>query len=203
MSITAFVLIFLLSVNGLPRLSAARRTFRLLMLYQSLHKPFERAGWRALVLFFFFPASHQNLELHLRARPLRQTYGVTPSNMGYTGNAAAAGDLQGGGVGRGGMGGMGGAGVEEDDEDYENEPPLLEELGINFEHIWSKTLAVILPTKRIDINYLVRFFFNVFLGKICFLFYVFFLEERRFASTSRARPLPSAFCRVFARVLVL
>lgn len=45
--------------------------------------------------------------------------------------------------------------MEEDDEDYENEPPLLVELGINFEHIWSKTLAVILPTKRIDINYLV------------------------------------------------
>ncbi|CAN0319474.1 unnamed protein product, partial [Scytosiphon promiscuus] len=28
-------------------------------------------------------------------------------------------------------------------------------LGINFKHIWSKALAVILPTKRIDINYLV------------------------------------------------
>lgn len=50
---------------------------------------------------------------------------------------------------------MGGP-VDEDDEDYANEPPLLEELGINFEHIGSKTLAVILPTKRIDINYLVR-----------------------------------------------
>lgn len=54
-----------------------------------------------------------------------------------------------------GMGGLGGP-IEEDDEDYANEPPLLEELGINFEHIWSKTSAVILPTKRIDINYLVR-----------------------------------------------
>lgn len=54
------------------------------------------------------------------------------------------------------MGGLGTVAQEEDDEDYENEPPLLEELGINFEHIWSKTLAVIIPTKRIDINYLVR-----------------------------------------------
>lgn len=35
----------------------------------------------------------------------------------------------------------------EDGEDYENEPPLLEELGIRFDHIWSKTQAVIHPTK--------------------------------------------------------
>lgn len=38
---------------------------------------------------------------------------------------------------------MGGA----DDEDYANEPPLLEELGINFDHIWTKTQSVILPVK--------------------------------------------------------
>lgn len=31
------------------------------------------------------------------------------------------------------------------DDDFENEPPLLEELGINFVHIWAKTKAVILP----------------------------------------------------------
>jgi hypothetical protein len=37
--------------------------------------------------------------------------------------------------------GMGG------DDDYENEPPLLEELGIRFDHIWMKTQAVINPTK--------------------------------------------------------
>lgn len=34
-----------------------------------------------------------------------------------------------------------------DEEDYENEPPLLEELGIRFDHILSKTQAVINPTK--------------------------------------------------------
>jgi hypothetical protein len=33
------------------------------------------------------------------------------------------------------------------DEDYSNEPPLLEELGIRFDHIWKKTAAVILLTK--------------------------------------------------------
>ena len=29
------------------------------------------------------------------------------------------------------------------DEDYNNEPPLLEEIGIRFDHIWDKTRAVI------------------------------------------------------------
>jgi len=32
-------------------------------------------------------------------------------------------------------------------EDYDNEPPLLEELGINLSHIRTKTLAVLLPMK--------------------------------------------------------
>lgn len=35
----------------------------------------------------------------------------------------------------------------EEVEDYDHEPPLLEELGIHFGHIWSKTQAVINPTK--------------------------------------------------------
>ncbi len=38
----------------------------------------------------------------------------------------------------------------DDEEDYSNEPPLLEELGINFEHIWAKTRAVMIPTRRSD-----------------------------------------------------
>lgn len=75
--------------------------------------------------------------------------------MGYSGAGAMPPGGAVGGAG-GGLGGLGPSQQEEDDEDYANEPPLLEELGINFEHIWSKTLAVILPTKRIDINYLVR-----------------------------------------------
>lgn len=33
------------------------------------------------------------------------------------------------------------------DEDYDNEPPLLEELGINFQHILTKTQAVLYPIK--------------------------------------------------------
>lgn len=46
-----------------------------------------------------------------------------------------------------GAGGGGGYGAG-DDVDYTNEPPLLEELGINFEHIRLKTLAVLNPVKR-------------------------------------------------------
>ncbi len=33
------------------------------------------------------------------------------------------------------------------EEDYENEPPLLEELGIRFDHIWTKTQAVLYLNK--------------------------------------------------------
>lgn len=36
------------------------------------------------------------------------------------------------------------------DDDFENEPPLLEELGINLDHIWLKTKAVVLPSKRLS-----------------------------------------------------
>eukprot|EP00428_Durinskia_dybowskii_P062651 CAMPEP_0170390184 /NCGR_PEP_ID=MMETSP0117_2-20130122/19009_1 /TAXON_ID=400756 /ORGANISM="Durinskia baltica, Strain CSIRO CS-38" /LENGTH=229 /DNA_ID=CAMNT_0010646209 /DNA_START=28 /DNA_END=714 /DNA_ORIENTATION=- len=38
--------------------------------------------------------------------------------------------------------------------DYDNEPPLLEELGINFDHIWAKTQAVLIPTKQINAHIL-------------------------------------------------
>mmetsp|Transcript_1641 Transcript_1641/g.3423 ORF Transcript_1641/g.3423 Transcript_1641/m.3423 type:complete len:557 (+) Transcript_1641:2-1672(+) len=34
---------------------------------------------------------------------------------------------------------------DNNDEDYENEPPLLEELGVNFPHIYSKSRAVLFP----------------------------------------------------------
>ena len=35
------------------------------------------------------------------------------------------------------------------EEDFDNEPPLLEELGIRFDHIWTKTQAVVNPTKKL------------------------------------------------------
>ncbi len=36
-----------------------------------------------------------------------------------------------------------------DDDDYDNEPPLLEELGIRFDHIWTKTQAVVNPLSKL------------------------------------------------------
>jgi hypothetical protein len=38
----------------------------------------------------------------------------------------------------------------EENEDYENEPPLLEELGIRFDHIWTKTQAVLYIQKQLS-----------------------------------------------------
>eukprot|EP00656_Telonema_subtile_P033332 TRINITY_DN3689_c0_g1_i3.p1 TRINITY_DN3689_c0_g1~~TRINITY_DN3689_c0_g1_i3.p1 ORF type:complete len:227 (+),score=36.86 TRINITY_DN3689_c0_g1_i3:179-859(+) len=34
--------------------------------------------------------------------------------------------------------------------DYDNEPPILEELGINFDHIKRKTISVLHPTKKLE-----------------------------------------------------
>lgn len=36
------------------------------------------------------------------------------------------------------------------EEDYSMEPPLLEELGINFRHIWEKTKTVLMPMRSMD-----------------------------------------------------
>ena len=44
----------------------------------------------------------------------------------------------------GGSGGLG------DDEDYANEPPLLQELGVDFTHISAKLMGVLNVTKKID-----------------------------------------------------
>jgi hypothetical protein len=45
------------------------------------------------------------------------------------------------------------------EDDYENEPPLLEELGIRFDHIQSKTLAVLYP-RNVSL-FLIRQFFLI------------------------------------------
>ncbi|ETV97134.1 hypothetical protein, variant [Aphanomyces invadans] len=49
----------------------------------------------------------------------------------------------------GSMGSLGDQSVSYGD-DFENEPPLMEELGINFEHIWTKTQAVLIPTTSVS-----------------------------------------------------
>lgn len=52
--------------------------------------------------------------------------------------------------------GRGGAGFESE-VNFEDEPPLLEELGINFDHIRQKTIAVLNPVKEAS-------------AEVCFLF---------------------------------
>ncbi|KAK3737017.1 hypothetical protein QZH41_018405 [Actinostola sp. cb2023] len=42
--------------------------------------------------------------------------------------------------------------TSEDYTTFGDEPPLLEELGINFEHIWQKTLSVVNPLQQTDAN---------------------------------------------------
>ncbi|XP_068701701.1 protein YIPF5-like [Montipora foliosa] len=42
--------------------------------------------------------------------------------------------------------------TSEDYTSFEDEPPLLEELGINFEHIWQKTLSVLNPLQHTEAN---------------------------------------------------
>jgi hypothetical protein len=45
------------------------------------------------------------------------------------------------------------------DEDYSSEPPLLEEIGIRFDHVWEKTQAVILINR---VSLFFHFFFLYF-----------------------------------------
>lgn len=52
-------------------------------------------------------------------------------------------------TGSGNFGNVGGGGGENFDS-IENEPPLLEELGVNFDHIRQKTMAVLNPLKQAD-----------------------------------------------------
>ena len=40
-------------------------------------------------------------------------------------------------------------GALNDEDNYDNEPPLLEELGIRFDHIWTKTQAVVNPISKL------------------------------------------------------
>jgi hypothetical protein len=70
--------------------------------------------------------------------PPPQSYATGP--MGYGGM-----NMTMGGGGGGGMPPMGPL----DEYDFDNEPPLLEELGIRFDHIWTKTQAVVNPTQRL------------------------------------------------------
>jgi hypothetical protein len=70
---------------------------------------------------------------------------------GAMGSAYASGGGSGGYYASGTGGGAIGADDDSGGEDeFADEPPLLEELGIHFEHIWAKTQSVLLPNKQIN-----------------------------------------------------
>ncbi|PGH28506.1 hypothetical protein GX50_08754 [[Emmonsia] crescens] len=113
----------------------------------------------------FYPTSYTSVSGH-----------TTPSQATYGGYGVSSGSGSGFPVGGGGAGGAGGYGAAAfgassagvsgrmgeqgglrtgwlaafGTEGYDGEPPLLEELGVNFDHIRTKTLTVLNPFARID-----------------------------------------------------
>ncbi|EDN11232.1 hypothetical protein HCAG_07685 [Histoplasma mississippiense (nom. inval.)] len=113
----------------------------------------------------FYPTSYSSVSGH-----------TTPSQATYGGYGVASGSGPGFSVGGGGSGVAGGYGAAAfgasssgvsgrmgeqgglrtgwlaafGTEGYEGEPPLLEELGVNFDHIRKKTLTVLNPFARVD-----------------------------------------------------
>lgn len=99
----------------------------------------------------FFPTSYAPGDVSGHATPSQASYGYgapPPSgagNFGFGGPAAGVSGRMGeqGGLRTGWIAAF-------STEGYEGEPPLLEELGVNFGHIQAKTLAVLNPFRRID-----------------------------------------------------
>ncbi|CAK7243201.1 MAG: hypothetical protein STHCBS139747_004712 [Sporothrix thermara] len=119
----------------------------------------------------YAPAAAQNLQFYpstyspgVPGQPTGGSYGyggaggVASAYGGFGGAGGGPGGPIGGGVGPGGVSGrMGEQGglrtgwlAAFSTEGYDGEPPLLEELGVNFGHIQAKTLAVLNPFQRID-----------------------------------------------------
>ncbi|KAJ3940422.1 uncharacterized protein N0V96_009421 [Colletotrichum fioriniae] len=106
----------------------------------------------------FYPSSYSPagaVSGHATPQQASYGYGAQPAAAGGFGGAAAFGAPPGGGVGVSGrMGEQGGLRTgwlaAFSTEGYDGEPPLLEELGVNFGHIQAKTLAVLNPFRRID-----------------------------------------------------
>ncbi|EEH39012.1 transport protein yip1 [Paracoccidioides lutzii Pb01] len=115
----------------------------------------------------FYPSSYVSVSGH--TTPQQAQYG----GYGMSHNSAPAFPVGGGGGSGGGGGGYGAAAFGASSagvsgrmgeqgglrtgwlaafgtEGYEGEPPLLEELGVNFDHIRTKTLTVLNPFARID-----------------------------------------------------
>jgi len=76
--------------------------------------------------------------------------GVHAQQGGYPSSSSSSYGHSGVMGGVGGGGGINGGFSLAGEEDFDNEPPLLEELGIRFDHIIAKTQAVIHPTKPVS-----------------------------------------------------
>lgn len=117
----------------------------------------------------YAPSNAQNLQFYSSSYTQPVSGHATPSQAayGYGGPSSSGGYGVGTGGFSSGFGGVGTAGgvsgrmgeqgglrtgwlAAFSTEGYEGEPPLLEELGVNFGHIRSKTLAVLNPFGRID-----------------------------------------------------
>ncbi|KAL4877267.1 surface antigen-domain-containing protein [Aspergillus karnatakaensis] len=109
----------------------------------------------------FYPSSYSSVSGH--TTPSQASYGgfgasSIPASQGYPIGAGVAGGYGGFGSPTAGVSGrMGEQGglrtgwlAAFGTEGYDGEPPLLEELGVNFEHIRTKTLTVLNPFARID-----------------------------------------------------
>ncbi|EEQ29560.1 hypothetical protein McanMca71_007388 [Microsporum canis] len=110
----------------------------------------------------FYPSSYSSVSGH--TTPAQVSYGGYGGSM----SSSAYPPLGSGGASFGGPAGFGGSAdavsgrmgeqgglrmgwlAAFGTEGYEDEPPLLEELGVNFEHIRTKTLSVLNPFARID-----------------------------------------------------
>ncbi|KAK5020137.1 hypothetical protein LTR60_000802, partial [Cryomyces antarcticus] len=100
----------------------------------------------------FYPSSYPSQPVSGHSTPF-QAYNAGPQSSAYGASSY--------GVGFGGQPGVSGRMGEQGGlrtgwlaafgtEGYEGEPPLLEELGVNFGHIKTKTLTVLNPLARID-----------------------------------------------------
>ncbi|KAH8808524.1 golgi membrane protein [Xylogone sp. PMI_703] len=103
----------------------------------------------------FYPSSYTPAQVSGHATPSQASYGYgSPGgpaygggggfNSGFGGPAGVSGRMgEQGGLRTGWLAAFG-------TEGYDGEPPLLEELGVNFTHVREKTLAVLNPLARID-----------------------------------------------------
>ncbi|KAF9873307.1 Yip1 domain-containing protein [Colletotrichum karsti] len=108
----------------------------------------------------FYPSSYSPAPVSGHATPQQASYGYGAQPSGSQFGAPSAGGF-GGAAAFGSAAGVSGRMGEQgglrtgwlaafSTEGYDGEPPLLEELGVNFGHVMAKTLAVLNPFRRID-----------------------------------------------------